>query len=428
MKKAKQSDKINLFKQDPLFLALGKENRDFLLKLAEQYFLSYRNIQSLIIWLRDWEISGGPLLRQVYQAVPARIKGKNRSQHLMRQLGEAAEKWKSRLPDYHNFVGSREDSHPLRTSWKAEGETLMGLCPVASEKTRCCRLRTLDAVLNCAYDCSYCSIQGFLREEGVLFHRDLKKELAKLELDPQKNYHIGTGQSSDSLVWGNKHGILEALLDFCRDNPNVILELKSKSANIDYLLEQDLPENLLVTWSLNPQVIIQAEEIGTASLDQRLDAAKKMMKKGTLIGFHFHPIIPYQDWKEDYADLASRVLQDFTAERTAMVSLGTLTYTKAVLRKIRCRPLYSKVLQMPMEEIAGKFSYPLTVKKEIFCFVYRQFQPWHKKVYFYLCMEDPALWPLVFNRQYEDNQEFEEDMIKHYRVKINQLKMEKSRI
>ena len=40
-------------------------------------------------------------------------------------------------------------------------------CPVDGEKTRCCKIRTLDAVMQCAFGCSYCSIQAFYNENEI---------------------------------------------------------------------------------------------------------------------------------------------------------------------------------------------------------------------------------------------------------------------
>ena len=62
--------------------------------------------------------------------------------------------------------------------------------------------------------------------------KNLKDKLAALELDPNKNYHIGSGQSSDSLALGNKNGILDAQFEFASNNPNIILEFKTKSKNV----------------------------------------------------------------------------------------------------------------------------------------------------------------------------------------------------
>ena len=305
---------------------------------------------------------------------------------------------------------------------KVKPQLGLGRCPVASDKTRCCNLLTLDAVEKCGFDCSYCSIQSFYHGNKVTFDEGFAEKLTNLKLDPSKTYHIGTGQSSDSLMWGNHHGILEALSDFARDNPNVVLELKTKSRNVRWLLGHDYPSNIICTWSLNPQLIIDHEEHLTASLSQRITAARQIAAKGRLVGFHFHPIVYYQDWADDYRKICEQIVSLFAPASVALVSLGTLTFTRSVMKTIRKRPFTSKILQMPMEEIAGKFSYPMGRKIEMFKTVYGALEPWHEKVFFYLCMEAQNLWLPVFGHEYETNLELESAMKNAYFEKIQGLK------
>ena len=52
--------------------------------------------------------------------------------------------------------------------------------------------------------------------------------------------------------------------------------------------------------------------------------------------------------------------------QVAMISLGTLTFIKPAINKLRSTGLKSKVLQIPMEDAVGKSSYTKEVKKEIF--------------------------------------------------------------
>ncbi|NPA04405.1 MAG: hypothetical protein GXO61_06035, partial [Epsilonproteobacteria bacterium] len=174
----------------------------------------------------------------------------------------------------------------------------------------------------------------------------------------------------------------------------------------------------------NPQTIIDNEEHLTASLEARLTSAKKIMEKNRLIGFHFHPIIIYQGWKEEYKAIFERLVKEFDPALVAMVSFGTLTFIKPVIKQLRTRAMRSKILQMPFEEIAGKLSYPLEVKKELFKFAYSSLKEWHKKVYFYLCMEEPSLWKEVFGYEYFTNESFELDMKYHYLAKIEALRRE----
>jgi len=298
----------------------------------------------------------------------------------------------------------------------------LGRCPVASPKTRCCNLMTLDAVESCGFDCSYCAVQSFYNEGVVGFDTNFASKLQNLSIDPDKIYHIGTGQSSDSLMWGNKEGIMDALFAFARKNPNVILEFKTKSDNIEYLLENPIPANIITTWSLNPQSVIEHEEHRTASLNRRVKAALKIAKKGNLVGFHFHPMVYHESWQESYEAIAKTLIEKFDPAKVAMVSMGALTFIKPVIKKLRRRGLASKILQMPLVQTNGKFSYTFEQKQKLFSTLYNAFEPWHGKIFFYLCMEDIGLWKRVFGHEYLDNEAFEKAMCESYMSKIEGVK------
>ena len=290
---------------------------------------------------------------------------------------------------------------------------------------------TLDAVFRCGFDCSYCSIQSFYSQGKISFHGNLREKLEDLEatLEKDRIYHIGTGQSSDSLMWGNHQegngqGLFGELMRFARRNPRVILEMKSKSDNIDWFIRNrdKVPFNLILTWSLNPPAVIENEERGTATLERRLRAARKAADMGFPVGFHFHPMVHYRGWREDYGALFHRVREIFRPEELVQISFGTLTFIKPVLKKIRSRSFSSQILRMPLEESSGKFTYPYEIKREMFRFAWEAFDEWHDSdVFFYLCMEDIDLWEPVFNRGYPTNEAFEKDMLHSYYEKLMKI-------
>ena len=329
---------------------------------------------------------------------------------------------KNKPNDYADFNDVKYDVRKFSfTSIEKEGIGL-GACPVASEGTRCCNLLTLDAVESCGFDCSYCSIQSFYNQNKIGIDKNFKEKLQNLNLDPNETYHIGTGQSSDSLMWGNKDGILDALFEFARKNQNVILEFKTKSNNIQYFLENEVPHNIICTWSLNTQTIIDNEEHLTASLDQRITAARMLANKGVLVGFHFHPIVQYKNYLKEYKEVYDRLQTEFIPEEVVLVSMGTLTFIKPVIKQLRQREMKTKILQMPFETINGKQSYSIETKKEMFKHCYESFSSWHGKVYFYMCMEAHSLWKDVFGYEYSSNNQMEDMMKMSYWSKINQQK------
>jgi spore photoproduct lyase len=400
---------------------LAREQRDFLLQQARDYRFTQQELKQLCdiaVDLNMWE--AGSLESIWPDAIAGRFAPKQRRRLLLEQVRCHWQSLKEKPFRYPEIPVSNGYSAERIKRISVEKERLgLGWCPVASPRTRCCNLLTLDAVENCGFDCSYCSIQSFYHGDEVRFDSRFAEKLAALEIDPQRIYHIGTGQSSDSLMWGNQGGMLDALLAFAERHPNVILELKTKSKNINHLLKQRVPPNVLCTWSLNPQAVIANEEHLTATLDERLGAARRLADKGVLVGFHFHPMIRYADWQADYGALFRRLIETFTAEEVALVSLGTLTYIKPVIKQLRERADFkSRILQMPMVEADGKLSYPDKIKREMFGFAYRSLAAWHGRVFFYLCMENPRLWQPVFGYDYPSNQAFEEAMKQSYLQKI----------
>lgn len=425
------NQKFNRIAEQTSYRLLNSEQQQFLKRQAIRFCFTLQELQLVSDMALDRLRWKEPAISDAW---PERFSGsistgehytitKKDKKNVLSGLKQQHDVLRNAAKSYHSLtLEDKPRTEKPKLVAKVKPQLGLGRCPVASEKTRCCNLMTLDAVEKCGFDCSYCSIQSFYHGNEVTFDEGFAEKLGQLKLDPSKTYHIGTGQSSDSLMWGNHQGVLEALSDFARKNPNVILELKTKSKNIRWLLEHDYPANIICTWSLNPQSIIDHEEHLTASLNQRITAAQQIASKGRLVGFHFHPIVFYQDWIDDYRSICAEITSLFRPDSVALVSLGTLTFTRSVMKTIRNRPFTSKILQMPMEEIAGKFSYPLESKIEMFKTVYEALEPWHQQVFFYLCMEAQSLWRPVFGHEYETNVELESAMKSAYFEKIEGLR------
>ena len=412
---------ISSISDQPLFQLLNTEAKAFLNERAQELRLSVQDSRQACEIALDFQMWGTESIEDVWPKDKRQTEpGKAHKQRVMNLLRANWEQHKNRSNLYP--VDSQTTKISAASKPRAIEKTSLGLgrCPVASPRTRCCNLQTLDAVDNCGYGCSYCSIQSFFDGKQISFDMGFADKLKKLELDPDKTYHIGTGQSSDSLMWGNSHGVLDAVIDFARANPNVILELKTKSANVNHLLRSDAPKNIVCTWSLNTPALIENEEHGTASLDKRLNAARKVADAGFLVGFHFHPIVHYDQWQQDYALVVEQLSSLFNPDEVALVSMGTLTYIKSVIREIRKRAIPTQILKMPMVDSNGKLSYPDEIKLSLFSHVYNSFpENWQNNVFYYLCMESHDFWKPVFGYEYASNNEFEDAMKKSYLDKID---------
>ena len=412
--------KFDLLKKDSIYSNLSRSNQVYIKEISDKYNFSYQDLRQLSVIAADLSMWKEKTINDYVIDIEKECGSGIHKKELISAVNGI---WTSLKNSKINYQVSDKSSvyrpSPRKIKLSNEDNEVFGACPVASEKTVCCNLMTIDAVQGCSLGCSYCSIQTFYNDGKIAVDKNLAEKLSNIPLDPNKKYHIGSGQSSDSLAIGNREGVLDAQLNFARDNPNIILEFKTKSNNISYLLDTEIPKNVFISWSLNPQLFIDNEEHGTASFEQRISSARALSDKGVSIGFHFHPIVYYEGYELDYKEIIDRVKSIFSPSEIAMISMGTLTFIKPAIKKIRSSGLSSKVLQIPMADAVGKSSYTKEIKKEIFGHVYSQFFDWHDDVFFYLCMEERSIWESVFGGAYDNNKEFEEKLYDCVTSKMN---------
>ncbi|MBQ5391977.1 MAG: DNA photolyase, partial [Spirochaetales bacterium] len=331
---------IDAFIQDIPYLSF--QQRRMLKEQAQDLALWQipgKSIEAL--WPTEYDRTNKNEIRRIFNA-------------FMRQMDEIRHTpvdYSSFNPDYDfNTGGTR-----INTGFLSP-DRIMGKCPCPrdGEQTRCCNLKTLDAVQQCAFACAYCSIQSFYSQNEIRVLSDLKQHLEDMRLE-EGTWHIGTGQSSDSLLLGDDYGTLTALASFARLHPDVVVELKTKSARTDWI-KMDLPQNIVSTWSLNAETPALKEEHLAATPEARIKAARACAQSGHLVGFHIHPMVLFNGWQDEYKSLIMSLCDNISPENVVMIGIGTLTFTKQNLRTLRESGRPTRVTQMPLSPIAGKFS------------------------------------------------------------------------
>lgn len=424
--------KLAGFEKQSSFSNLKPESQDLVLRLAKRYQLTFQQFRQLVEGYRDLAMWGEDLPESWWNGPVSEPMNGNRLQkrkELMRCFNEHLETLKAQPKEYSATpVGRPKKREKSRIVSEASDKKIHGQCPVASEKTVCCNLHTIDAVENCIFGCSYCAIQTFYHDE-IVFDAGFAEKLKNISLDPNRFYHYGTGQSSDSLAWGNRFGNLDALCAFAAEHPNVLLEFKTKSDNVAYLLENEIPSNVVCSWSLNTQPVIDNEEHFTASLDERIAAARRVADAGVKVAFHFHPMVFYDGWDTHYPETAGRLTEGFTVDEVLFISFGSVTLIKPAIKKIRDLGHPTKILQMQfVQDPHGKFTYPDEVKTTMFRRMYEAFTLWQGKVFFYLCMEKASIWTESLGYVYASNEVFEKDFGSKTMSKIGKVKFSEDRI
>ncbi|MBL7542907.1 MAG: hypothetical protein JNL11_03780 [Bdellovibrionaceae bacterium] len=279
-------------------------------------------------------------------------------------------------------------------------------CPGASQKTAltCCNYYVLNLGSQCNLNCSYCYLQSYLNTAIMKIYSNI--DMAKAELldmmksFPKYPYRVGTGEIIDSLSMDELTLYSRQLIPLFKEFPHWTLEFKTKSDRVDQFLDLGPVENVHVSWSINPPVIIDSEEHGTARFEQRLTAARKIVNAGFKLAFHIDPIIYHEGWKENYAFLVDEIVRNFSPTDLKVISLGTLRFQPEQRLMMRERfGMNSLVNQAEMfTSDSGKMRYDWHLRTEMFQFVLNRFKNNNPAWNIFLCMETPETWATTLNK------------------------------
>jgi spore photoproduct lyase len=260
-----------------------------------------------------------------------------------------------------------------------------------------CNYWIFNLGFGCPFDCSYCFLQQYTNFPGIILPGNLDdffdvfdKFIKKIKMP----IRIGTGEFCDSLALDDITEYSEKLISYFRDK-NVLFELKTKSNNINNLLKTHPSPNIIISWSLNPEFIIEREEVGTVSLKERLESARKVQVAGYRCGFHFDPIIHFEGWEAHYKKVIEN-LYSYLDPPFAWISLGTLRCNRELKKIVELRFPQSNIFYG--ELFLGedkKLRYPKFLRKEIYESMVKWLRAYDKKTPLYLCMESKDIWNII---------------------------------
>jgi spore photoproduct lyase len=279
-------------------------------------------------------------------------------------------------------------------------------CPGATQKKTltCCNYHVLNLGSQCNMNCTYCYLQSYLNSRVTKIYSNIDQALNELEdmmkLHPNQPFRVGTGEIIDSLSLDDLTLYSRKLIPLFQKYPDWVLEFKTKSDKIDQFIDIKGSKNIIVSWSINPQYIIQSEEHGTASLDDRLAAAKRCRDQGYKLSFHLDPMIWHHEWQANYSELIQLILSQFSEEDIHVISIGALRFQpeQRLLMKQRfgMNSLVNQAEVFPSDN--GKYRYDVNIRSQMFQFAYKKIKELNPKMNVFLCMETPESWINSFEK------------------------------
>jgi spore photoproduct lyase len=260
----------------------------------------------------------------------------------------------------------------------------------------------LKPFIGCPYECSYCYLQGTFFGDKKPRLKDLEKMVKTLKEFFSWSSSIGinlllcVGELADCLAipkWAEI--FLEKtipIMEKYAGNKLLFLSKAGKDNIYPLLNDNELKKFLIVSFSVNPQKIVEKFEKGTACLKDRLEAMRILQKEGYRVRIRIDPMIPAENWEVHYSDLIKTIFDEFKL-RPERITIGSLRGLKKTMFYAKDKSWISYL------DDKEKTGWGLKIQKDLrislYATVLEEIRKQGFNEYLALCKETPDIWEIL---------------------------------
>ena len=276
---------------------------------------------------------------------------------------------------------------------------LLKNCP-CTKRCISCNYYVLNLNFGCPMECQYCYLQSYQNFNGIIINPNIDDYINVLKSkfkNLKRKIRVGNGEFSDSLYYDDISEYSIRIIDGLKDLKNIYFEFKTKTDNVDNFFKVKPSENIVVSYSLNPDEIIKKTEFFTTSMDMRIECLKRLSNYGYNVGVHFDPIIKFDNWQDLYYKSIKTLFDNVDLNKIKWISIGSFRFAPETKKVIEKRFPDNIILDEEMIiDFDGKLRYPysfrLKIYKTIIEFIKSFGYPLER---IYLCMEKKKIWDEV---------------------------------
>ncbi len=285
---------------------------------------------------------------------------------------------KTRLAGYGGF------------DWRESGS------PVYRNRTNlvCQPAWQIHSIVGCPFRCAYCHLSR---------HITMMMNIEELVDRLDENIRKAPGQTlyqydnyTDIACFEPEYGGSKLLIEYFANRKDEYLELYvGKSDNVDYLLDLDHRGHTICCWSASGQTQSAEIEWNTASMQERITAARRCQEAGYHVRFRLSPIIPVQNWRAENREMIAMMFAETRPDVITFETLRFLDYTQ--IKELFDLSLIDPEFLHVMEEFQGEkhvqgCQIPDSYREKVYRFIIDELERVSPKTPYALCRGSRAMW------------------------------------
>lgn len=195
-------------------------------------------------------------------------------------------------------------------------------------------------VSNCPGSCEYCYLQTNQSYKPYLKAYVNLEEIwdmlqAAIPPDVSQPVTFEAASNGDPLAIEHITGSVGATIEFFGRLEMGRLRIVTKFNNADLIAGKEHNGHTRIRISINTEYVIRKFEHHTSRMEERLDAAMKLVGAGYPIGFIVAPIIMHENWEQEYEDMFKQVRQKLHGLNMAGITFELIQHRYTLSAKQR---------------------------------------------------------------------------------------------
>lgn len=222
-----------------------------------------------------------------------------------------------------------------------------------------CTAACMYCYLVCNYNkCAY--LRLFVNREKML------EKIIKTAEKADKELTFEIGSNSDLILENTITNNLVWTIENFKDSKKGELTLPTKFSMVEPILGLDHQGKITIRMSVNPKEIINRVELGTSSLEKRIQAINQLNEVGYKTGILIAPVIMIGDWKQKYHEPIKELEAKLTPKSKSKVFFEVIFMTYSFVHdKINTEAFPNALKIYEKEKMQGRGKGKYMYKQEL---------------------------------------------------------------